>query len=574
MKTSIPSMKLGLASAIAVAALGLTGCGGDDDDSTNSNEQATGGITSVFDCADVATAGARVICIGSADDMSDETISSELVTALSTAQTGDTIVLPQGRFNIATELTFDGNGSLGQVGTMVEGLTIRGAGMDKTILDFDAATSGGAKADGFFVSNTKDITFEDLGVYEAPNNAIKLKTTDGIILRRVATVWETDYQSTNGAYGLYPVETQNVLIEDCYVKGSADAGVYVGQSSNIVVRNTIAEKNVAGIEIENSTNADVYGNTATGNTGGVLIFDLPIGNGLYGSGVRVFNNTIQDNNAPNFANASDFAGGVHIVPPGTGVIVLSTSDVEIYDNTISGHQTTAIALSSYVLADDKVLQVPNQDVGGADMDEDTPAVMTYGDIATYAPEFLDGWSPLVRSINIHGNTITPGAYGPQGSLIKDIILGYTMNSNKVPDILYDGLGELMAQIPQGQGGLLDIAGGIDQLAQALDANMLQSDGARIPNLAEFGAYSAGDYVCASDNGDINQAAVFPTNPAQATFVDGEPQPHLLQNDDSMTCGGNTGKTPFVGTAATATIAGVTYGCGADDTSSTACVVAP
>jgi len=572
MKTSIPSMKLGLASAIAIAALGMTGCGGDDDNesSTSAADQATGGITSLFNCTDVSTAASRVICIGSADDLSDKTISDELVEALSTAQSGDTIVLPQGRFNIATELTFDGNGSLGQVGTMVEGLTIRGAGMDKTILDFDAATSGGAKADGFFVSNTKDITFEDFGVYEAPNNAIKLKKTDGIILRRVATVWETDYQSTNGAYGLYPVETQNVLIEDCYVKGSADAGVYVGQSSNIVVRNTIAEKNVAGIEIENSTNADVYGNTATGNTGGILIFDLPIGNGLYGSGVRIFNNTVTDNNAPNFANASDFAGGVHIVPPGTGVIILSTSDVEIYDNTITGHQTTAVALSSYVLADDKVLQAPNQDIGGADADDATPAVMTYGDIATYAPEFLDGWSPLVRSINIHDNTIEAGTYAPQGSLIRDIILGYTINGSKVPDILYDGIGELMAQIPQGGSGLLDIAGGIDQLAQALDANMLQSDGARIPNLAEFGAYGAGDYVCASNNGDINQASVFATNPAEAVFVNGEPQPQLLQTDDSMTCGGNTGKTPYVGAAATATIAGTVYGCGEDDTTSTAC----
>jgi parallel beta-helix repeat protein len=354
------------------------------------------------------------------------------------------------------------------------------------------------------------------------------------------------------------------------VKGSADAGIYVGQSSNIVVRNNIAEKNVAGIEIENSMNADVYGNTATGNTGGILIFDLPIGNGLYGSGVRIFNNTVTDNNAPNFATASDFAGGVHIVPPGTGVIILSTSDVEIFDNTITGHQTTSVALSSYILADDKVLQVPNQDVGGADGDSETPTVMTYGDIATYSTQFLDGWSPVVRSINIHDNTIVPGTYNPKGSLIRDIILGYTLNGNKVPDILYDGIGELMAQIPASGGGLFDIAYGIDQLAQALDQNQLESDGARIPDLTEFGQYQTTDYVCASDNGDVNQAAVFATNPAEATFVNGEPQPQLLQNDDSMTCGGNTGKVAFIGAAATATISGTDYGCGVDDQTSVAC----
>jgi len=33
--------------------------------------------------------------------------------------------------------------------------------------------------------------------------------------------------------------------------------------------------NVAGIEIENCTDADVYENISTNNTGGVLVFDLP-----------------------------------------------------------------------------------------------------------------------------------------------------------------------------------------------------------------------------------------------------------------------------------------------------------
>lgn len=168
------------------------------------------------------------------------------------------------------------------------------------------------------------------------------------------------------------------------------------------------------------------------------------------------------------------------------------------------------------------MQVPNQDIGGADGDPGTPAVMTYGDIATYSTQFLDGWSPLVRSINIHDNTIAGGTYAPKGSLIRDIIFGYTINGNKVPDILYDGIGELMAQIPENGGGLFDLADGIDQVAQALDGNGLESAGARIPDLAEFGGYQATDFVCAADNGDINQAAVFATNPAEADFENGEP----------------------------------------------------
>lgn len=143
-----------------------------------------------------------------------------------------------------------------------------------------------------------------------------MKGSDGVIIRRLATVWETDYQPTNGAYGVYPVECKNILIEDSFVQGSADAGIYVGQSEDIVVRNNIAIKNVAGIEIENSKRADVYGNLAEGNTGGILIFDLPIGNGIYGAGVRVFDNEVIANNAPNFANKSAFAGGINLVAEG------------------------------------------------------------------------------------------------------------------------------------------------------------------------------------------------------------------------------------------------------------------
>ena len=95
---------------------------------------------------------------------------------------------------------------------------------------------------------------------------------------------------------MYPVQCQNVLIDGCEAIGASDAGIYVGQSHEIIVRNSRAYRNVAGIEIENSTMADVYNNIAEGNTGGILVFDLP---GLIkkgGGNVRVYNNKIRNNN--------------------------------------------------------------------------------------------------------------------------------------------------------------------------------------------------------------------------------------------------------------------------------------
>ena len=41
-------------------------------------------------------------------------------------------------------------------------------------------------------------------------------------------------------------------IEHCIAIGASDAGIYVGQSNNIIVRNCEVFQNVAGIEIENS----------------------------------------------------------------------------------------------------------------------------------------------------------------------------------------------------------------------------------------------------------------------------------------------------------------------------------
>src|SRR6185369_12957100 len=83
--------------------------------------------------------------------------------------------------------------------------------------------------------------------------------------------------------------------------GASDAGIYVGQSTQIVLRDNRAEMNVAGIEIENSTYADVYNNTATNNTGGILVFNLPGLPVKDGRKTRVYSNHIHDNNTDNFA---------------------------------------------------------------------------------------------------------------------------------------------------------------------------------------------------------------------------------------------------------------------------------
>lgn len=150
---------------------------------------------------------------------------------------------------------------------------------------------------------------------------------------------------------MYPVQCEDVMIDGCIARGASDAGIYVGQSRKIVVKNCLATENVAGIEIENSLNADVFDNTATHNTGGILVFDLPDLVQKKGGFVRVFNNKIIENNLSNFAPKGNI---VAKVPKGTGVLILATNNVEIYNNQIINNKSTGVAIISYFMTENPI----------------------------------------------------------------------------------------------------------------------------------------------------------------------------------------------------------------------------
>jgi parallel beta-helix repeat protein len=112
----------------------------------------------------------------------------------------------------------------------------------------------------------------------------------GLFIRKVRAEWTGGPKETNGGYGLYPVQCADVLIEECTIRGASDAGIDVGQSENIIVKRNRVERNVAGIDIENCTRADIHGNEATDNAGGVLIFTMPDSPKKDGRHRRLFKN--------------------------------------------------------------------------------------------------------------------------------------------------------------------------------------------------------------------------------------------------------------------------------------------
>jgi parallel beta-helix repeat protein len=306
------------------------------------------------------------------------------------AKPGDVITIPEGVHAINRGLSLN-----------VSGVTLRGVGMDKSILSFRDQVQG---AEGLLV-NASDFTIEDLAIEDTAGDALKINEGRNIIIRRVRTEWTSGADENNGAYGIYPVQAENVLLEDSVAIGASDAGLYVGQSRNVVVRNNRVEFNVAGIEIENTMHADVYGNVARNNTGGILVFNMPdLPNP--GHSTRVFENEIVANNTANFgAEGTPVAS----VPAGSGIVINSNDRVEIFDNVIADNETANIIISSY-----------------------------YATGFQGTRDVADHYDPYPETIYVYGNTLSGGGSSPDGLDLEALKVAKFGPTGRLPDVLWDG----------------------------------------------------------------------------------------------------------------------------------------
>ncbi len=304
-------------------------------------------------------------------------------TALLDARPGDTVQMAAGRYELTDGLSLD-----------IDNVTVKGAGPGATILSFKGQKGAG---EGLLITSDR-VTVRDLAIEDSRGDGIKSKGADEISFVNVRVEWTGGPKETNGAYGVYPVSSTNVLIDKVVVRGASDAGIYVGQSKNIIVRNSRAEFNVAGIEIENSMNADVFDNVATRNTGGILVFDLPNLPQMGGHSTRLFRNRVVDNDTPNFAPKGNIVAGV---PTGTGIMVMANRNVHVFENEIAGNQSTAVMLVSYTQKfDDKT------------------------------------YNPLPRDIVVRDNKIGRNGWNPQfkgGPMIAQMMGG------ALPPVVWDGV---------------------------------------------------------------------------------------------------------------------------------------
>ncbi|MBP3984386.1 right-handed parallel beta-helix repeat-containing protein [Pseudoxanthomonas helianthi] len=348
----------------------------------------------------VAVAGALALSLAACQQKAPETPSAAVPAGdaafaarfqeqLLDAKPGDVIEIPAGKFSFDRSLTL-----------RADGVTIRGAGMDKSVLSFKGQKAG---AEGLLV-NGDDFTIEDLTIEDSKGDGLKVSESQNITIRKVKVQWTGGPSTKNGGYGLYPVLTRNVLIEDSVAIGASDAGIYVGQSRGVIVRRSRAEQNVAGIEIENTIDADVYENVATGNTGGILVFNMP-GLSQQGGNIRVFNNQVIANNHENFgAKGTPVAS----VPAGSGIVVNSNDDIEIFANKVADNASANLILSSVY------------STGYKDQ--------------SMSKEF----DPYPERIYVHDNQFSGGGDSPDRLDFKALKLALYGIGGSLPDVLFDG----------------------------------------------------------------------------------------------------------------------------------------
>ena len=303
----------------------------------------------------------------------------DMIAAMVAVVPGDTIEFDCGFFDLKGTLQLSN----------VEAITVKGCGKDETILSFRESTG----QVGILAVNVRGLLVQDLTVADTDGNGFELRAVDHGTLERVRAFWSSgggnqsatpisadnfdngqldvactkpatldprspenegrpetaspDYTVSDkaGRYGIYPVSSWNILVDEAESIGASDAGIYVGQTTNTIIRNSRAAFNVFGFEIENVQGGEYHDNVAECNTGGFLVYDLDGNLRQYGDRTRMYNNLSRLNNTYNFTEG----GFVANVPPGSGMITLSYDRVDIFDNEFRDNNTAGIIHTSYAI---------------------------------------------------------------------------------------------------------------------------------------------------------------------------------------------------------------------------------
>ncbi len=338
-------------------------------------EGELGFLISMRSCAGTSTTQGLIDCLsctgentwlGMLDQVYNESAAAivaegeSLQAAIDSAATGDKILILPGTYEeeilisavrkcsggVDDGLACSTDGDCTSPGTCVvdhadpasrDGLALVGCGAatDNRPL-FSRPTGVGPFANGVFAVEVDGLEFQSLVTENWDENGIFVSGAEGVTFRDVIGDGGTPPNST---YGIFPVQSNNVIVETSVGRNVLDAGIYVGQSTNVVIRFCDAYNNPAGIELENSSYGVVQNNLTFDNSGGLAVFklpDLPVQ--LVVDNDISYNVTV-NNNIPNLGS-----GLVGNIPVGTGMLVISVQDTDFHHNLMQNNNSAGVIL--------------------------------------------------------------------------------------------------------------------------------------------------------------------------------------------------------------------------------------
>jgi parallel beta-helix repeat protein len=167
-------------------------------------------------------------------------------------------------------------------------------------------------------------------------------------------LWDGVYLD-NGEYGPFPICSTHGEIGENFASGHEDASIYVGDDDGILVHDNTVSDNVIGIEVENSTNVVVRGNSIVGNTAGILVVVLPDLPFYYTDSVLIEDNVITSNNFPN-PIPPDSGDVIGLIPTGSGIVNVGGDRVVVRRNIITGNDSLGIGTiaNSFFVEDPRI----------------------------------------------------------------------------------------------------------------------------------------------------------------------------------------------------------------------------
>ncbi|MGB5812740.1 MAG: parallel beta-helix domain-containing protein [Polyangiales bacterium] len=397
-------MNFRLLTSVALAAVvGLYGCGDDSGTGGSAGDGGSGGSGGTGAVGGVGSGGSGGgVAPKGCDDIPDTTSNIEPNPPETTSDDCDETVTATGEDDQAqilmAILTVGANGVVcleagdydmgGTVDiTTTPGLTLKGIGAtpDDVVLDYadDEGTCRGAQGINVTVDN---VTIENMWVKNSCENAVVQRNVDGSVFRKVRVSWDGVPRTENGAYGIYPTDCSNTVVEYCQTQGASDAGVYIGKCDGGIVENNVVYENVAGLEVENCLNVDASANEIFDNTGGLLALQQDISSEMQtNSDNRLFDNEVYCNNRENFAQPGSAVSGI---PVGTGGLSFGGNGIEFFGNQFTDNEAFALGLAANVLT----CQVATSD----------------------CPPYSDGYDPYVQNVYIHDNEYSNNGNNPTG----------------------------------------------------------------------------------------------------------------------------------------------------------------